>query len=169
MNDIIGSRYGRLVVLRRDKKQKRSYYVCQCDCGAKKSIRLDNLKNGKSTSCGCLRNELSGQRFRITSVSHGYYRDFGSTASARFSRSKLTPEAFNAMLASQGGVCAICRISTATHVDHNHDCCPTGKTCGKCIRGLLCDKCNQGLGKFNDSIDFLHNAIEYLQGAKLPS
>jgi hypothetical protein len=40
-------------------------------------------------------------------------------------------------------------------VDHNHK---TGM-----IRGLLCHRCNTGLGHFEEKIDLLHNAIEYLR------
>jgi hypothetical protein len=36
------------------------------------------------------------------------------------------------------------------HVDHDHACCPGPKSCGKCVRFLLCDKCNVGLGSFSD-------------------
>jgi len=65
----------------------------------------------------------------------------------------LTPEAYAAILESQGGRCAICRTSTpggkrSWHIDHDHECCPTAKTCGKCIRGILCSHCNTRLAWF---------------------
>jgi len=59
----------------------------------------------------------------------------------------------------QKNCCAICKMELNTkikaHIDHNH---ATGK-----VRGILCQKCNQGLGLFNDSIDVLKSALKYLQ------
>jgi hypothetical protein len=49
------------------------------------------------------------------------------------------------------------------NIDHDHDCCPGEKCCGKCIRGLLCAKCNTALGDVNDSIEHLQKLITYLQ------
>lgn len=63
-------------------------------------------------------------------------------------RYNLTLERFEAILTSQGGRCAICRAVTPGgagdwHVDHDHRCCAAKNTsCGSCIRGLLCAKCN---------------------------
>lgn len=71
----------------------------------------------------------------------------------------------------QEGKCAICGTSepskyTTKHkyfcFDHDHSCCSKPKTCGKCIRGLLCHPCNRGLGQFRDNLDILTKAIEYL-------
>ena len=69
---------------------------------------------------------------------------------------------YDKMLALQDNKCAICnssvpsegRDSTYFNVDHDHS---TGK-----VRGLLCTKCNVGLGNFKDNTDLLHKAIDYL-------
>jgi hypothetical protein len=77
----------------------------------------------------------------------------------------LTPEEYEARLVAQGGGCAICGKAPngkALSVDHNHDCCPGKKSCGKCIRGLLCQQCNMGLGHFKDDTTLLRRAINYL-------
>lgn len=76
----------------------------------------------------------------------------------------LTEEAFTAMLAAQGGVCAICRTDTwergkgnQPHVDHDP---ATGK-----IRGILCGGCNNGLGNFDHDPARLCAAADYLEKA----
>lgn len=78
----------------------------------------------------------------------------------------ITQEGYEAALARQGGVCAICggkQENTLFNVDHDHSCCPGTKTCGKCIRGLLCKRCNAGLGMFRDSPELLAAAVRYLE------
>lgn len=69
----------------------------------------------------------------------------------RFTKYGLTEEAFRARLASQGGTCAMChepfKGDQRIYVDHDHACCPDeGRSCGKCVRGLLCLRCNAALG-----------------------
>ena len=67
-------------------------------------------------------------------------------------------QAFEDLLASQNGVCAICIqpfiSNKLTHVDHCHT---TGM-----VRGILCYGCNLGLGHFKDKADLLQRAIGYL-------
>lgn len=58
--DMTGQRIGRLTVLERDFSKKGvAYWICQCDCGNKVSIRGSNLrdKNHPTQSCGCLNKE----------------------------------------------------------------------------------------------------------------
>lgn len=79
----------------------------------------------------------------------------------------ITVEDYKQMMEAQGGVCAICGgpnpDGRRLHVDHDHECCgERGRSCGKCVRGLLCTRCNQGLGSFMDSPEVLRNAIAYL-------
>jgi hypothetical protein len=77
----------------------------------------------------------------------------------------ITEEDYNKLLKNQGGKCAICESFPTKRrlaIDHDKSCCSFSKSCGKCIRGLLCMTCNTGIGKFKDSIDELKKAIEYL-------
>lgn len=56
--NIIGKRFGRLVVLKYSHNVGYSkYFLCQCDCGNKKTIAKSNLTTGKQVSCGCYRTE----------------------------------------------------------------------------------------------------------------
>lgn len=80
----------------------------------------------------------------------------------------ITPDRYDAMLAAQNGRCAICNEPLIkVHIDHNHQCCAGERSCGECVRGLLCDDCNRGLGSFHDDPLNLLNAIEYLLGIRL--
>lgn len=77
----------------------------------------------------------------------------------------LTKESYAELLESQGGVCAICWRTEDSGkrlaIDHNHDCCSPGGSCGRCIRGLLCSRCNANLlGHY--SIPQLERAINYI-------
>jgi len=69
----------------------------------------------------------------------------------------ITLEAYEAQLAVQGGVCAICRGGTSKPnfaVDHNHK--------NGVNRGLLCWRCNSGLAKFMDRKENVYRAWKYL-------
>lgn len=55
-------KYGRLTILEKDlerSKNRRTYYICKCDCGTIKSIRYDSLTDKKhpTVSCGCYNKE----------------------------------------------------------------------------------------------------------------
>lgn len=83
----------------------------------------------------------------------------------------ISAERYEAMLAEQGGGCAVCGIpegradGRALAVDHDHSCCPGKKTCGSCIRGLLCGSCNTGIGLLADTPARLRAAAAYLEQA----
>jgi len=53
--DLTGQKFGLLTALVSDGKDTtgKTTWLCQCDCGNKKSITLLNLKSGNSKSCGC--------------------------------------------------------------------------------------------------------------------
>ena len=76
----------------------------------------------------------------------------------------ITLEEYSTILHNQEGKCAICgttengvsgkRRDWNWSVDHCHD---TGK-----VRGLLCNKCNRGLGLLGDNVTSLQKALDYL-------
>lgn len=76
----------------------------------------------------------------------------------------VSRQRYEEMWAAQGGVCAICRRecnrsnSDRLCIDHDHG---TGQ-----VRGLLCFKCNVGLGRFDDDVLLMESAIDYIRGAR---
>ncbi|ABE67698.1 hypothetical protein Wildcat_93 [Mycobacterium phage Wildcat] len=83
----------------------------------------------------------------------------------RIWRYRLTPQQFSAMYETQAGRCAICiepiEIETCC-IDHDHKCCPGNRSCGRCVRGLLCKSCNHGLGDFREDELIMNRAIAYV-------
>lgn len=89
-------------------------------------------------------------------------------ATRRKSAYGISDVEFRSLFASQNGKCALCEFvfpgmqtgdrNASPHVDHCHT---TGK-----IRGLLCNSCNTGLGRFKDSTDLLLKAVSYLQKSR---
>jgi hypothetical protein len=85
----------------------------------------------------------------------------------------LTIEDYARMLNAQDGHCATCPATEPTtgrvrrlHVDHDHSCCPGSKSCGRCVRGLLCSTCNMALGGIKEDIEILQNMIAYVKRTK---
>ena len=77
----------------------------------------------------------------------------------------ITLDDFKNMTLKQNNLCDICGLENLSGpwnkklvVDHDHT---TGK-----VRSLLCDKCNRGLGQFNDDLELLLKAHEYLKKFK---
>jgi len=56
-----GQRYERLIVINTFTKNGRGWLQCQCDCGKVIDIRYQNVRNGRTKSCGCLRKEVMAQ------------------------------------------------------------------------------------------------------------
>ena len=77
LKDLTGQRFGRLVAIRLldERKNGKTVWECQCDCGNMTQVGISQLREGGTKSCGCLRNEtiaqigrdsikdLTGQRF----------------------------------------------------------------------------------------------------------
>jgi hypothetical protein len=75
-------------------------------------------------------------------------------------RYEMSTDDYEALLKGQDGKCAIYggapKAYGRLYVDHCHE---SGR-----VRGLLCNTCNAGLGQFNDDLDLLRKAVQYMTG-----
>lgn len=65
--DVIG-RY--LILNEAERRGSKRYYLCKCECGNEKEVRMDSLRNGKAISCGCYNKEMSIK----ANTKHGMYK-----------------------------------------------------------------------------------------------
>lgn len=90
-------------------------------------------------------------------------------------RYNITPAEYEDMVRAQGGRCKICNgPETSLNrtgkpkmlcIDHDHSCCPErSQSCGECVRGLICNRCNTVLGRVGDSRSLLRKMVIYLEG-----
>jgi hypothetical protein len=120
--------------------------------------------------CRALRKELSNINFRLKNPDYAKASRDRNRESIRESKYKtqygISLADYDRMLSEQRGVCRICGVHPRhgrnngrgnLAVDHCHK---TGK-----VRGLLCGRCNTGLGLYEDEPDFLKSAIHYLESS----
>jgi hypothetical protein len=108
------------------------------------------------------------QRGDLTRRYHELHPEYAQTV--RLRRYNLTITDYNKMVDAQGGVCLICknppskrgRATNSLVVDHDHGCCPGQKSCGKCVRGLLCHTCNLILGILETNHQLVDRMNEYI-------
>jgi hypothetical protein len=67
--------------------------------------------------------------------------------------------------------CFFCNSTKDLVIDHDHACCPPKQqhTCGKCIRMVLCRKCNSGIGFLGDDARLYKVIAEYLESSNKDS
>ncbi len=68
----------------------------------------------------------------------------------------ITSDQYIQMLSAQNNLCGLCKQPERSvtkngtvmklSVDHDHSCCAGSKSCGQCVRGLLCQGCNARMG-----------------------
>jgi hypothetical protein len=141
----------------------RSYWAANKDeFNARRRTRLRTEPEYRKKLCESSRSywaankdEISAHR-RARRQTDPEYRKRQQRYRAR--RYGLSGDDYDALLALQGGVCAICRKNRPLGVDHCH--------LFNEVRGLLCNKCNLGLGMFDDDPDRLRAAADYLERSR---
>lgn len=141
----------RLLIVRREYNKKK-----YSDPNFRESERLRNQnldrknyrKNYKKTKAGI----DSNKKYRSKPEVKVRYEEYRIRV-----RYGITTKEYWDLVSSQRGVCAICGENNGKklHIDHDHK--------SGVVRGLLCGKCNRGIGLFKDSTDLILKALKYLK------
>jgi len=132
--------------------------VCRQDKDINDFRKASN-KRGFRYSCKfCDRDKENVKRARMKKENPALLKQIEREEKLR-SNYGMSLSAYNEMLVSQNGVCAICKNQCVSGrslaVDHDHN---TGN-----IRGLLCCNCNRGIGLLQDNPAYLQAALDYLK------
>lgn len=83
----------------------------------------------------------------------------------------ITAQQVAEMAEAQNQLCYLCNepldfeTPRRMHIDHDKSCCRGRRSCGACVRGLACDKCNLGIGHFGDDPERIRRAADNLEMA----
>lgn len=113
---------------------------------------------GRMSKCRSCRNELAREQ-RRTDPEVRLREKFAVLKSLY----NITREQYDALIEQQAGRCAICNEAQRDRlcVDHDHRCCPGPRSCGRCVRGLLCQRCNLMLA-FVENANLMASTDAYL-------
>jgi recombination endonuclease VII len=118
-------------------------------------LHMSGLLERRCSRCGV--GLLKRSNARTTKKSSRSFCDSCASEPARLRRHNVPLEM---VLATE---CEVCDDTFRLAIDHDHKCCSGPHSCGKCVRGVLCQHCNQGLGNFKDDPEILKRAIAYLE------
>lgn len=133
--------------------------------GCDQNVPIENFRKNRSgrfglsarcKPCELPKAETSPEERRNIYLKHSY---------------RLTQKQFASLLEIQNGKCFMCpsppspaeleQADRYWHVDHDHACCPGARSCGRCVRGILCRRHNLLLGAY-ENID-RESALQYLE------
>jgi len=103
-NDLIGRKFGRLLVVSKTNKHKDGCFVweCICDCGNKKEVKTNHLTCGNVKSCGCLYKKYDSSDIALI---HREYNDIKNVAKKKSMEFTIAFEDFSEMIKSNCYYC----------------------------------------------------------------
>lgn len=155
----------------RYKQMKSTYYAANIDEHAARNRAWRESNPDKKAAADKAWSKANADRKKATTRAWQLANPERKARTARGGHLKrkfgISLDRYEAMLASQGGGCAICgskkpggpRRGLTFAVDHDHI---TGA-----VRGLLCLMCNSAIGFLKDRIDLIEQAAAYVRGESI--
>jgi cytochrome c5 len=126
-------------------------------------VKNAKAKDGFKNTCRRCHADYMNHYYSTNEQQRKNKNRLNSGSDANWKRHKISKEEFDTMVAKFNGKCHTCKKNDAKNIDHNHDCCPGYRSCGNCVRGILCNQCNTALGLVKDSPEVLQSLIDYLK------
>lgn len=174
--DIVGQKYGKLLVVKflyskirtKDKRAHR-HYLCHCDCGREKVITTGDLRQGRTTSCGCARKRFQDSPIRQV------YQTYKSRCKRTGLLFELTLENFKALCGMHCHYCnrppsnkSVYRHFKEFHLYNGLDRTDNtkGYVLGNCVPCCeLCNKAKRDIS-YEDFLHWVYEVYKNMQGGK---
>lgn len=152
----------------RIREQSRQWYAANTEQAKETSRRYQKANREQRREIERRWREANPERARAST------QRYRRTAKARFAieirkHGPAIHEYWAVTWERQDGRCYLCTDpldldkAWEVHIDHDHSCCPTGRTCPYCRRGLACRRCNTLIGHVNDDPDLLRKIADNLE------
>lgn len=159
---LVGQQKHSLTVISEAEKDdvlKRRVWNCLCKCGKTVKVFTGDWNAGRAKTCGC-------SKFRRGADNPNFKHGLTKTTDYEYKQSikkryGITYEEYELLCELQNNVCAICKQEqndkrgTRLAVDHCHE--------TKRIRGLLCNRCNRGIGMLKENKNVIMSAYNYVK------
>lgn len=122
-----------------------------------------NYKDGIRGTCKKCHTEYQIEYYKKNKDKREEKNKMNTKYTHPWKRHHLQEEEYNNLLVKFNGKCHICKKNEATSIDHDHSCCESGKrSCGKCVRGILCRGCNTALGSLKEDPETIRSLLKYI-------
>lgn len=135
-------------------------------CGKQKKSDLfcksKNYKDGRRGTCKQCHTEYQKKYYQDNEDKRKEKNRMNTKYVPSWKRHHLTEQQYKDLLDKFEGKCHICKINNANSIDHDHSCCDKNRSCGKCVRGVLCRGCNTAIGSLKENKEIILNLVKYL-------
>ena len=122
-----------------------------------------NYKDGRRGTCKRCHTDYVLSYYASKPDKKAAKNKMNSIYSGNWKKHGISKEQYIEMLSKYNGKCYSCKDRDAVSIDHDHGCCDRSRSCGKCIRGILCNQCNTALGLLQDNKKKIKGLLEYLK------
>jgi len=136
-------------------------------CGEEKDLELfakgTGYKDGRRGTCKKCHTAYVTKYYNDRPDKKAAKNKMNNIYQANWKRHHITEEKFIEMFKLHNGLCHSCKENAAMVIDHDHKCCNKPRSCGKCVRGLLCNQCNTAVGLLGDNRQKIKKLLEYIK------
>lgn len=136
-------------------------------CNQEKSLEMfakgKNYKDGRRGTCKRCHTDYVLSYYDSNPDKKAAKNKMNSLYLGNWKRHGISKEQYIDMINQHKGKCHSCKDRDAVSIDHNHSCCAGSTSCGKCIRGVLCNQCNTALGLLQDNKEKIKGLLKYLK------